>query len=223
MRRINYGAAKAKATDTGQGGTKQNGGRALTQPPCSLQGRSCCSRCSSPSPCTVPQVRHLVGCRSGLGVPTGGVPLGRSGKETPAGSGADAAGRRSNTLVEAGWRRMEMVLGGLSKATPGEMLRELGGDSGSRSPGLSWMSKWGVVGGWSVVSFLEPSKTPRKLCPRLGTPPKTSSPNGAPRPHPALGQLQRRGVPGPTPFPSTPLSAFPSPALAAMNHDPINP
>lgn len=221
MQRINYGAAKAKATDTGQGGSKQNGGRALTQPPCSLQGRSCCSRCSSPSPCTAPQVRHLVGCRSGLGVPTGGVPLGRSGKETPAGSGAGAAGRRSNPLVGAGedgdgagWPQQSHPWGEAAGAW--RRLRQ-------PFPRSQLDEQVGGGGGWSVFSFLEPSKTPRKLCPHLGNPPKTSSPNGAPRPHPALGQLQRRGVPGPTPFPSPPLSTFPSPALAAMNHDPINP
>lgn len=83
MQRINYGAVRAKATDTRQGGTKQDGRRALTQPPCSLQGQSCCSCCSSTSPCTVLQVSHLMGHRrrSGLGVPSGDVLLGSLGKK----------------------------------------------------------------------------------------------------------------------------------------------
>lgn len=175
MQRINYGAARAKATDTGQGGTKQDGRRALTQPPCSLQGQSCCSCCSSPSPCTVLQVSHLMGHRrrSGLGVPTGDVLLGSLGKKPSREQGQccwqeeqpPGRGRAARPRVRG---RTERVLGGLSKASPGEMLQELGGDAGSRCPGLSWMSKF--LEGGSMCSCLEPPKTPCKLCSCLDNP-----------------------------------------------------
>lgn len=42
-------------------------GRALAPPPCSARARSWCSRCSSPSPPAVVQVRHRTGQRAGRG------------------------------------------------------------------------------------------------------------------------------------------------------------
>lgn len=42
-------------------------GRALTQPPCSLQGQPWCSRHCSPCPCAAMQVSHLLGHCCGLG------------------------------------------------------------------------------------------------------------------------------------------------------------
>lgn len=124
MQRINYGAARAKARDTGQGSTKRDRGRALAQTPCSLQGQSCCSPCSSPSPCTVLQVRHLLCHHSGSGSQMGT---------------SHCRGQAGNTGMEWGWccwqedrppgrgrvacpgvqgrmERVERVLGGLSKA-----------------------------------------------------------------------------------------------------------
>lgn len=60
MQRIRYGPA-----------------RALAQTPRSLQGQSRCSPRSSPSPCTVLQVRHL------LGHPWGSLPTHTAGSRSP--------------------------------------------------------------------------------------------------------------------------------------------
>lgn len=110
-------------------------------------------------------------------------------------------GRAAHPGIQ-GW--MEKVLGGLSKARPGESLQELGGGSGNCSPGLSWMSK-GLEGA-RTCSCLEPSETPCKLCPCLG--------NLIPRPSTpilpcALGAAAIQAVsevPGPRLSPALPLS-----------------
>lgn len=80
------------------------------QPPCSAQGRSWCSRRSSPSPAPVMQVRHLRGRRCGSGL--GAIPLRRSGEK-----------RRCGVAVP-------LLAGGASLGRAGPQVRGVGKDGG---------------------------------------------------------------------------------------------